>query len=96
MFSQFTLKDGRDLIIRAIDLRSLMDTIYGCELQYEPTRGIIHDHLIAGTAQENMDRLKQEETEALIAAEKIRQRQSQGYPPDPIGRGKQAMRMVGK
>jgi hypothetical protein len=95
MFSIFTILEG-SLIIRAIDIRSLADTDHGCRLMWEPIPGKEYAASILGTAEENLNRLKQEETDALIAAEKIRQRQSSGYPPEPIQRGKQALRMVPK
>lgn len=97
MFSQFTTRSGRTLIIRAIDIRSFEDSASDTStIIWEPTPGQLMDRAILGTAQENLNRLKQEETEALIASEKIRQRQTQGYPAEPIGRGKQSMQLLRK
>lgn len=98
MFSHFVARGGYDLFVRAIDIRSFEDciTMGECILLWEPTTGQLMDRIILGTAEENLNRLKQEETDALIAAEKIRQRQSSGYPPEPIQRGKQSLRMVPK
>jgi hypothetical protein len=84
MFSTFTTDDGK-LIVRAVDIRSLQDTPKGCKLTWDVgTSAIIH-----GTAAENMDRLRQEETDALIAAEQLRQRQQR---PE-VQRGRQSLRM---
>jgi len=85
MFSTFTTDDGK-LIVRAVDIRALQDTSKGCRLTWGDvgSTAIIH-----GTAEENMDRLRQEETDALIAAEKIRQQQAR----QPIERGRQSLRM---
>lgn len=85
MFSTFTTDDGK-LIVRAVDIRSLRDTPKGCQLVYGDTGmgTIIH-----GTAEENMDRLRQEETDALIAAERMRQQQAR----QPVERGRQSLRM---
>ncbi len=94
MFSTFTTTDADHLIIRAIDIRRLEDHHPGaCVLAWEEGNSI-ETRLISGSAEENLNRLKQEETDALIAAEKLRQRQSSGYPPEPIQRGKQSIRMV--
>lgn len=82
MFSTFTTDNGT-LIVRAVDIRSLSDIPAGCELTWDGGSAII-----LGTAQENLDRLRQEETEALIAAEKIRQRQASGLPSMPVLRGR--------
>ena len=87
MFSTFTKPDGRLLFIRAIDIRRLEDTISGTLLVFDECGGA-QELIISGTAQENLDRLKQEETEALIAAEKLRQRQSAGLPSMPVLRGR--------
>ncbi len=89
MFSQFTTPTGRTLIVRAIDIRVLEDAKDGvCTLIWEPTPGQLMDRTILGTAVENLDRLKQEETDALIAAEKVRPRQSNGLPSMPVMRGR--------
>jgi len=90
MFSTFTTDHG-DLIVRAVDIRALVDTPKGCRLLSETTPGQLMEHLIHGTAAENMARLRQEETDALIAAEQIRQR-NQGAPA-PVQRGRQSLRM---
>jgi hypothetical protein len=87
MFSTFTKLDDRALIIRAIDVRRFEDTVNGTLLVFEECGGA-QEVLIQGTAQENMDRLKAEETELLIASEKLRQRQQNGYPPIPVTRGR--------
>jgi len=85
MFSTFTTDNGK-LIVRAVDIKSLEDTAKGCRLTWGDTGmgTIIH-----GTAEENMDRLRQEETDALIAAERMRQQQQR----KPIERGRQSLRM---
>lgn len=88
MFSTFTTRGGRALIIRAIDLRMLEDAADGCTILWEPTPGQLMDRAIQGTAQENMDRLRAEETEMLIAAERLRARQASGHPPMPVQRGR--------
>lgn len=96
MFSVFVKLDGGNLIIRAIDLRRLEDTPDGAQIAWDEC-GESNDCLIQGTAQENLDRLKQEETEALIAAEKLRQRQAQQIDQaNAVQRGRQSMRMVNK
>lgn len=89
MFSTFTTRGGYRLIIRAVDVRSFEDDIGGesCTLIWEPTPGQLMDRTIMGTAEENLNRLKQEEVEALIAAEKLRQR------ADRVERGRQPMTM---
>lgn len=88
MFSTFTNYDGCTLIVRAVDIRSFENDKDGdcCVMVWEPTRGQLMDRTIRGTAEENMARLRQEETDALIAAERIRQR------PD-VQRGRQSLRM---
>lgn len=97
MFSQFTTRGGKTLIIRAVDIRVFEDDTHDtCTISWEPTPGKIMDRAIMGSAVENLERLKQEETEALIAAEKVRQRQAQGYPTEPVQRGMQSLKMVRK
>jgi len=88
MFSTFTTDNGK-LIVRAVDISTLEDTPKGCMLIWEPTPGQLMDRTIHGTAEENMDRLRQEETDALIAAERMRQQQQR----QPIERGRQSLRM---
>jgi len=95
MFSVFVKLDGSHLIIRAVDLRRLEDLEHGAEVAWDEC-GSSYARAIQGSAQENLDRLKAEETDALIAAEKIRQRQAQGLPAEPVQRGRQTMRMVAK
>jgi hypothetical protein len=86
MFSTFTTDDGK-VIVRAVDIRSLQDTAKGCRLTWGDTSSF--SAIIHGTAEENMDRLRQEETDALIAAERMRQQQQR----QPIERGRQSLRM---
>jgi len=88
MFSTFTTDNGK-LIVRAVDIRSLQDTAKGCRLTWGVGDELTFNEIIHGTAEENMDRLRQEETDALIAAEKIRQQQAR----QPIERGRQSLRM---
>ena len=89
MFSTFTLwLEHGSIFVRAVDIRVLRDIDDHCILVFEVTSGQLTEVLIHGTAQENLDRLKQEETEALIAAEKVRQRQSAGLPSMPVIRGR--------
>jgi len=95
MFSVFTKVNGSKLIIRAVDLRRLEDGLDATEIAWDECGESITSY-IQGSAQENLDRLKAEETEALIAAEKLRQRQAQGLPAEPVQRGRQTMRMVAK
>ena len=95
MFSVFVKLDGSQLIIRAIDLRRLEDSPHGTIVGWDEGASMV-ERFIQGTAQENLDRLKAEETEALIAAEKLRARQAQGLPAEPVQRGRQTMRMVAK
>ncbi len=91
MFSQFTTPTGRTLIVRAIDIRVLEDAKDGvCVLIWEPTPGQLMDRTIEGTSIENLDRLKREETDALIAAERVRQSQQR------VERGMQSLKMVRK
>jgi len=91
MFSTFTTQAGYTLIIRALDIRSFENGVSAdsCTMIWEPTPGQLMDRDIRGTAEDNMDRLRQEETDALIAAEKIRQQQAR----QPIERGRQSLRM---
>lgn len=98
MFSIFTTRGGKALIVRAVDIRSFEDVNGStCTLIWEPTPGQLMDREIADTAVENLNRLKQEETEALIAAEKLRQRQAQQIDQaNAVQRGRQSMRMVTK
>lgn len=87
MFSTFTTRGGKALIVRAADIRSFEDaTGSTCTMIWEPTPGQLMDREVADTAVENLNRLKQEETEALLAAERLRQR------PE-VQRGRQSLRM---
>jgi hypothetical protein len=89
MFSKFITRGGRALLIRSIDMRSLEDgEPGGAVLVWEPTPGQLMDRTIKGTADENMARLRQEESAMLIASEKLRQRQANGMPSMPVIRGR--------
>lgn len=89
MFSQFTLwRTGGSLFVRAVDIRALRDLDDHSVLVFETTPGHVSDMDVVGTAEENLNRLKQEEAEALLAAEKLRQRQANGLPATPVLRGR--------
>lgn len=88
MFSTFTTKSGKTLLIRAVDMRVLEDTSNGCVLIWESTPGQLMDRNIQGTAQENLDRLKAEEMAAIAAA------QRQQAMAERVERGRDMQRMV--
>lgn len=93
MLSTFTTEHGT-LIIRTQDIRRIEDTEgEGCRLAWNEEDGS-HFAKIEGTAQENLDRLKAEELDAIaqaearqLAAQQAQQRVQQGFPPIPILRG---------
>lgn len=93
MFSQFILLEGGSLFIRSADLRTLKDVDDHAYIEWASNDTHANGAHVTGTAEENLNRLKQEETDALIAAEKLRQRQSSGYPPEPIQRGMQSLKV---
>lgn len=88
MFCTFITKEGRTLIIRTEDIRQLLDREDGgCTVTWlvgnDP-----HFTTVEGAAQENLDRLRAEELQAIEAAQRLQQRQTQGLPMLPIPRGK--------
>lgn len=87
MFSRFETQNGV-IYIRSIDIRFIEDGEGACRLMWEPVQGDPLSRTIQGTADENMARLRQEESEALQAAERLRQRQANGYPAQPVMRGR--------
>lgn len=98
MFSTFTTEHGV-LIIRTADVRRIEDVrrwqadhepTTVCQVEWEPKAGVLHDRIVTGTAQENMDRLVAEEMKLIVAAEERQQRQARGLPMIPISRGKKA------
>jgi len=94
MFSRFETEDGA-LYVRNVDIRDIRDvrwretTLDAYEthaiIDWETTQGRINTAHIKGTADENMARLRQEESEALQAAERLRQNAMR------VERGKQPM-----
>lgn len=88
MFSTFTTRGGKTLIIRGQDLRSLEDTSDGCVLVWEPSAGQLMNRAIEGTAAENLARLQAEELEAIDRVQRAQQRQQDGRPLVPVPRGR--------
>ena len=87
MFSTFTKADGGALIIRTQDIREIADVEDRCLLSYWLGNRMATVH-IEGGAEENLDRLKQIEMAAYLAAQQAQVRQQNGLPPVPIKRGK--------
>ena len=86
MFSTFTISTGA-LIIRTQDIRRIEDVDNETVLSYWMEGHMEHRPIIGG-AEENLDRLKQIEMAAYLAAQQAQARQQNGLPLVPIKRGK--------
>jgi hypothetical protein len=86
MFCTFTTENGA-LIIRSEDLRSIADRVDGCAVMYV-VADQVYSAAIAGTATENLARLRAEELAAIEQAQKLQQRAADKLPILPIARGK--------
>lgn len=88
MFSRFTTPDGEALYVRTVDVRRLEDLPDRCCLVCWNEDGDAQSRVVAGTAQENFERLKQEELAMLMEAQKYEQRQQNNLPILPVPRGR--------
>ena len=87
MFSTFATEHGT-LIIRAVDIRRIEDTVeQRCLLVWEEC-GEQHLATIQGTARENLDRLIAEDLAVQDRVQRAQQRQSNGLPALSVPRGR--------
>jgi hypothetical protein len=86
MFCTFTTEQGA-LIIRSEDIRSLTDRVDGCAVMWVIGDQVYNSH-VQGTAQENLDRLRDEEIKALDAAQRLQQRAADKAALSSIPRGR--------
>lgn len=97
MFIKFTKPDGKARYIRAEDWRDMDDTTSPptdpdrdrCLIGYIPERSTEMLYFVAlGSADQNYERIRNDEMKAAIEYERAQRRQSQGLPSVPVQRGR--------
>ena len=89
MFSMFAIEHGL-LIVPTARIIAILDTDRGCIVQYDSGHDV-QASLVNGTANENLARIIEEETQRILAQQRqqqAQQRMNSGLPPIAINRGK--------
>lgn len=91
MFSRFFTQAGATLFVKTEHIISIRDGDDGCAVVWQVGDSVT-SQWVAGTAQENFDRLKAEELDLISAVHERQARVDRGLPLLPVPRGKAVAR----